>query len=309
MNRPVPTYQLYGENSGKEPDFWLHCETIRSRSSLHRWEIRPHRHETFFQILYIEAGSGDATFGHEVQALDPPSIVTVPPGLTHGFRFSRDIEGLVITILASHLGHPPSERSRFGEWLAAPHVTVLDRANPDAAFAMQTLKRLGEEFEHRRSGRNDLLEAYVTQAIRLTARISDESDVSQRPAEDGERRLEVLNGLIRQHFRSQKPASFYAGELGISLTHLNRITRAITGQTVHDLLMAKLTEEAKRELVFSISPVHEVGARLGFSDPAYFSRFFLKQTGDTPRAWRMKERMRLDGRTGGARSERSKTGS
>ena len=37
MTRYVPTYELYGETSGKEPDFWLHCETIPSRSSLHQW--------------------------------------------------------------------------------------------------------------------------------------------------------------------------------------------------------------------------------------------------------------------------------
>ncbi|TXI10768.1 MAG: AraC family transcriptional regulator, partial [Rhizobium sp.] len=52
MTRNVPTYELYGENSGGNPDFWLHCETISSRSSLHHWEIRPHRHDNFFQILY-----------------------------------------------------------------------------------------------------------------------------------------------------------------------------------------------------------------------------------------------------------------
>lgn len=300
MARHVPTYHLYGENSGKEPDFWLHCETIKSRSSLHRWEIRLHRHESFFQILYVEAGSGDATLDSKVHPLDPPVVVTIPPGVDHGFRFSRDIEGLVITILTSHLGHSSSERSRFGDWLAAARVTRLDPQNDEAAFAILTLRRLGEEFEHRRSGRNELLAAYVTQALRLTARISHEGDTSQLPAEGGERRMEVLSGLIQQHFRAHKSASFYAAELGMSLTHLNRITRAMTGHTVHDLLCAKLIEEAKRELLFSIASAGEIGLRLGFADPAYFSRFFLKESGLTPRAWRMKERMRLDMATGGS---------
>lgn len=291
--RHVPTYQLYGENSGGEPDFWLHCETIKSRSSLHRWEIRPHRHESFFQILYVEAGSGDAIFDSSVHPLDPPTIVTVPPGLNHGFRFSRDIEGLVVTILSSHLG-PPSERSRFGEWLTSPHVTRLDPQNTDAAYAMLTIRQLGEEFEHRRSGRNELMAAYVTQALRLTARISYEDHASQLPADDKERRMEMLNGLVRQYFRAHKPASFYAAELGISLTHLNRITRAMTGHTAHDLISAKLIEEARRELVFSVASVKEIGLHLGYADPAYFSRFFLHQTGETPRAWRIRERTRLE---------------
>lgn len=294
MTRHIPTYELYGENTGREPDFWLHCETIRSRSSLHQWEIRLHRHESFFQILYIEAGSGDAIFGEKRHAIHPPAIITVPPGLHHGFRFSRDIDGHVITILKSHLSHAPGDRSQLGEWLAMPHLTSLDPQNAEAAHVMQTLKRLGDEFENRRSGRNEVLAAYVALALRLTARISHEGNTDEFPRDENARRMEMLNELIQQHFRSQKPASFYARELGVSPTHLTRIVRSMTGNTPHELIAGKLVEEAKRQLVFTLASVQEIGFRLGFADPAYFSRFFLKYTGETPRIWRMKEKLRLE---------------
>ncbi|MDC9811790.1 MULTISPECIES: helix-turn-helix domain-containing protein [Rhizobium] len=294
MSRHVPTYELYGENTGRGPDFWLHCETIRSRSSLHQWEIRLHRHESFFQILYIEGGSGDAIFGQGSHALRPPAVITVPPGLNHGFRFSRDVDGLVITLLRSHLGHPLGDKSQLGEWLAAPHLTPLDPENAEAAYVMQTLRRLGDEFENRRSGRNEVLAAYVALALRLTARISDQGNTRELPPDENERRLEMLNELIQRHFRSHKPASFYARELGVSPTHLTRIVRSMTGNTPHELLAGKLIEEAKRQLVFTLGSVQEIGFRLGFADPAYFSRFFLKYTGETPRVWRVKEKVRLE---------------
>ncbi|MBB3350790.1 helix-turn-helix domain-containing protein [Rhizobium lentis] len=294
MSRHIPTYELYGENTGRSPEFWLHCETIRSRSSLHQWEIRLHRHESFFQILYIEAGSGDAIFGNRNHAICPPAIITVPPGLNHGFRFSRDIDGLVITILKSHLSHPPGERSQLGEWLAMPLLTPLAPDNAEAAYVMQTLRRLGDEFENRRGGRNEVLAAYVGLALRLTARISHEGHAQELPSNENERRMEMLDELIQQHFRSHRPASFYAKELGISSTHLSRIVRSMTGNTPHELIAGKLIEEAKRQLVFTIGSVQEIGFRLGFADPAYFSRFFLKYTGETPRVWRMNEKARLE---------------
>jgi len=292
MSRPVPTYDLYGENTARGPDFWLHCETIRSRSSLHQWEICLHRHESFFQILYIESGSGDAIFGEKSYTIRPPAIITVPPGLNHGFRFSRDIDGLVITLLRSH--HPLGDRSQFGEWLATPHLTPLDPDNAEAAYVMQTLRRLGDEFENRRSGRNETLGAYVALALRLTARISHEGNSYELVSNENERRMEILNELLQQHFRSHKPASFYASELGISPTHLTRIVRSTTGSTPHELIAGKLIEEAKRQLVFTLSSVQEISFRLGFADPAYFSRFFLKYTGETPRVWRVKEKVRLE---------------
>ncbi|SCB59348.1 transcriptional regulator, AraC family [Rhizobium aethiopicum] len=294
MRRPIPTYELYGENTGRTPEFWLHCETIRSRSSLHQWEIRLHRHENFFQILYIEAGSGNAIFGARSHGIRPPAVITVPPGFNHGFRFSRDIDGLVITILGSHLSHPPGERSHLGEWLAMPHLTPLDSNNTEAAYVMQTLRRLGDEFENRRSGRNEVLAAYVGLALRLTARISREGNAQEFPSNENERRMEMLNELIQQHFRSHKPASFYAKELGVSSTHLTRIARSMTGNTPHQLIAGKLIEEAKRQLIFTIGSVQEIGFRLGFADPAYFSRFFLKYAGETPRVWRMSEKARLE---------------
>jgi len=293
MAKTVPTYGLYGENTGRKPDFWLHCETIPSRSSLHHWEIRPHRHDHFFQILYIDSGSGEAMFSSIWHAIEPHSVVTVPPGLDHGFRFSKDIDGFVITVLSSHLKAIPGDRSRLGAWMASPHLTKLDMDNEDARYAAASLRRLGREFVHRQSGRNDLLEAYLTSALLLTARLSSEKSEGGIAADENERRMELLHGLIQRHFKAHQPATFYAEALGISSTHLNRIARATTGYGTSELIARRLLDEAKRELVFTFGSVQEIAYRLGFSDAAYFSRFFLKQAGKTPRAWRMAERAKL----------------
>ena len=288
MIKNVPTYELYGERTGNAPDFWLHCETIPSRSSLHRYEIGLHRHESFFQILYISAGSGDALFGNERLTLSPGAVVTVPPALGHGFRFSRDIDGYVFTMLASHLRLAGAAR-RFA---AEPRVTPLDPGDPDGAFVLSTLERLAAEWTGRRSGRTDLMEAYLACVLALTARLWSRNDPAEGAGETA-RRMEHLNGLIQQHFRSQKPATFYAQELGISPTHLNRIVKAATGMTAHAYIGRKLVDEARRELVFTETPAQEIGLRLGFADPAYFSRYFLRETGETPRAFRLAERARL----------------
>ena len=288
MTRAVPTYDLYGERAGNLPDFWLHCETIPSRSSLHRYEIGLHRHESFFQILYISAGSGDALLDGERLTLTPPAIVTVPPAIGHGFRFSRDIDGYVFTMLASHL-RLAGEAGRFA---TEPCVTPLDPGDPDGAFVASSLERLAAEWVGRRSGRTDLMEAYLVSVLTLAARRWSRDNLVEGTREAA-RRMEHLNGLIQQHFRGQKPANFYAQELGISPTHLNRIVKAATGLAAHAYIGRKLIDEAKRELVFTEMPAQEIGLRLGFADPAYFSRYFLRETGKTPRAWRLRERARL----------------
>lgn len=288
MAKTVPTYDLYGERAGTAPDFWLHCETIPSRSSLHRYEIGLHRHESFFQILYISAGSGDARFGAETVALTPPAIVTVPPTVGHGFRFSRDVDGHVFTMLASHL----RLSGEVGRFAAAPRVTPLDAGDPDGGFVLAALERLAGEWVGRKSGRTDLMEAYLVSVLTLAARLWSRADPMAGPGEAA-RRMEHLNSLIQQHFRSQKPARFYAREIGISPTHLNRVVKAATGLTAHAYIARKRIDEAKRALVFTEAPAQEIGLALGFADAAYFSRSFLRATGATPRAFRLAERARL----------------
>lgn len=288
MVKHLPTYDLYGERAGNRPDFWLHCETIPSRSSLHRYEIGLHRHESFFQILYISAGSGDARFGDETVALTPPAIVTVPPAVGHGFRFSRDVDGHVFTMLASHL----RLSGEAGQFAAEPRVTPLKADDPDGGFVLAALERLAGEWTGRRSGRTDLMEAYLVSVLTLAARLSSRDNPPDGTGETA-RRMEHLNGLIQQHFRSQKPAQFYAREIGISPTHLNRVVKAATGLTAHAYIARKRIDEAKRALVFTEAPAQEIGLALGFADAAYFSRAFLRATGATPRAFRLAERARL----------------
>jgi len=44
--------------------------------------------------------------------------------------------------------------------------------------------------------------------------------------------------------------------------------------------------EAKRQLVFTTQPIHDISAELGFADPSHFARFFRKQTGTAPHEFR-----------------------
>ncbi|MCA1404412.1 helix-turn-helix domain-containing protein [Ensifer sp. IC3342] len=293
MKRAIPTYELYGEESGERPDFWLHCETIPSRSRLHHWEIGLHRHQSFFQILYIAKGSGDALFGETSQAISPPAVITIPPGVSHGFRFSRDIDGFVFTVLASHLPAAPGGRSRLGKWLSTAGLTPLGEGE-DGRYIAETLQRLAEEWQARRSYRTGLLDAYLSTVLTLTARLAEAPRTDATAVEsENERRMERFDALLRQHVLAHRPAAFYARELGLSQTHLNRLVRAMTGQSVHEVIAERLLNAARRELVFTRASVQEISFRLGFSDAAYFSRFFVRHIGTTPRAWRMAERQKL----------------
>ncbi len=281
--------QLYGEDSAQRADFRFHCETLFSRSSLHRFEIGLHRHEGFLQILYISGGEGDAVLKGEVKAITPPALIVVPPGFQHGFRFSPDISGVIVTIIPAALPAPIQALSR--QYLRAPNlITLQDGQKPsDVRLCCETITR---EHSERGLASMSLIEGQIVSLIVYLARISQQ--ISQETGLDANGdRVERLLTLIARHIRQQKRTAFYAGQLGVSQTHFNRLVRQKCGTSLQRLIAQKQLDIAKQELLFTASTVQMVASGLGFDDPAYFSRFFQRETGMSPRAWRTAEQAKL----------------
>lgn len=291
--RSVPTYGLYGEASAEAGDFWIHAEPIASRSQLFNWEIARHRHENFFQILYIRNGEGDALFGQDIVRLGQGSLVLVPPRITHGFRFSQDIDGQVITTLADRLARAGTT---YGHNLSVPSVLALDLENPDDRYLLATVDRLVEEISRGIAPRTGLVDAYLDIILGLAPAIDPKSGLDGEAKSQDRVRIQRLNNLIGAHFRQHRPIEFYAGRLGLSPTHLNRIARSQTGRTISGLLTDRIISEARRGLLFSIMSIQDIALDLGFSDPAYFSRYFRNAVGETPRAFRERQRRLADAR-------------
>lgn len=282
----IPTYKLYGEDFASSPDFWLHTETIPERTRLHNFEIAEHRHAAFFQIFLVTGGRGELLSGGGVTDFTAPCVVFVPPGARHGFRYTRDVEGQVVTARADRLTAVTAVDRAIADFAARLRIITLDEGD-QARLAVQTVERLVAERGALAPGRAVMLEALMTAAIVALARAAGVPDSETAAAAP---RVEQLLALIGTHYREHRPLAFYAERIGVSATHLNRIARTATGLSVQALAARRLLDEARRDLVFSPSPVQTIAYALGFSDPAYFNRFFRRGTGVTPGAYREAER-------------------
>lgn len=86
--------------------------------------------------------------------------------------------------------------------------------------------------------------------------------------------------------RAGLPIGHYAAVLGISESRLTAHCRRHTGRSPLQIISACLVREAKQRMVSTGSSTSEIAFSLGFRDPAYFSRFFRLQTGQTPTEFR-----------------------
>ncbi len=74
--------------------------------------------------------------------------------------------------------------------------------------------------------------------------------------------------------------------LGVDRSTLYRWFRLATGLGISDYLAALRTKEACRLLKTTALPVAAIGKAVGLPTPTYFSRFFVRQTGLSPRSYR-----------------------
>lgn len=288
MPPQLPTYALYGEH-GKTMDVeWLHVESIAARSRLHDWEIKPHRHDSLFQILYIRRGRAMVTAEGAVRRIEGPCVVTVPSLTAHGFSFSSRVDGLVITVLEQHLRELLAREPSLQDQALRLRRDALDATSVEAVDTAAVSLR--GEFLSTAPWRSLAIDAALLRLVVALSRCGGE-DVPQ--AHEGERAVEHVRrfrALVEQRFRGQANLSHCAQTLGITPTQLNRVCHRVLGQSALSVMNARVVLEAQRELAYTTLSVKHIALGLGFADPAYFTRFFLRETGRTPTEWRMAAR-------------------
>lgn len=78
----------------------------------------------------------------------------------------------------------------------------------------------------------------------------------------------------------------YAARLGCSVRTLTRACLAVTGRTAKQVVDDRVALEAQRLLACTDLSVAEIGRRLGFGEPTNFGRFFHREAGQSPGAFR-----------------------
>jgi AraC family transcriptional activator of pobA len=281
----VPAFWLYGERrDGRFPDA-LHIETIVARSSLHNWRIEPHRHRDLHQFFFLSSGGGHAGIDGEHRELRAGTAIAMPPLVVHEFLFDTGTDGFVASVPESTLRRLCLAEAGAANALSKP---LLQEASPAAARELaSTMAAALAEFTRHHPSREIALAAHAELIAIWFARAASCYDTHSETARDTH--IPVLRRfveLVEADFVSHKPLSFYSDTLGISIPQLTRICRGVLGcpaiQVIHDRLML----EARRQLVYTSTNVAQIAYGLGFSDPAYFSRFFAARAGMAPSRYR-----------------------
>jgi len=325
MRNSIPIYKLYGERDATrlqpgtdefdlplgddngasapqpitEPEFF-HLESIPERSRLHDLHIKPHRHTNLFQLLYITHGQAEISFDDQNLTMHAGQLITVPPGTVHGFKFSNDIDGWVISLTDYHLGEilapAPKLLAHLDKAICVDtniNATKTDQTNPNGAINPVDflISQLAREYYSHNTGRLFALRHILGLLLLDIGRTAPQGDPAHLSRQEQKtEKFRKFQMLVEQFYKQHKSLEFYAREIGITTTQLNRIAKDIYGMTASEVLQNRLMLEAKRTLIYTDIAVQQIADELGFRDAAYFSRFFAKKANTPPAQFRSDHR-------------------
>jgi AraC family transcriptional activator of pobA len=281
----VPQFALYGEAARAENAEFVHIELIETRSRLHDWRISNHTHRGLFQVLFLFAGHVRASIDGAVWERDGPTAITIHPSSVHGFEFSPEALGHVLTldqqvVFARAAGEGDIFSSLFVQPLAI-HLPPQARERIEAL-----LQNLMVEASWPHFGHTLMLEWLARSALLLLVRVHAENRAAGQSGHGEFELFTRFRAEVERNFRQQWQVGQYAAALRVTPARLNRLCLKVAGKSAFDIGQDRLMLEACRKLTYAPSNIATIGYELGFQDPAYFSRLFKKRVGVTPKQFR-----------------------
>ncbi len=209
--------------------------------------------------------------------------------MVHGFRWDPGSEGTVVTIADSFKDDLALLAGDAAIGAALQQPLVIEHADGDEAVGRLTaaFRAIAREFVYEQVGRTTAISGQLLVLFAQLARLRQQNlraaAATNARGADAYRRFREL---VETHFRAHWPVSSYAAALAATERSLRRLTLKFANQSPIQLIHRRLLLEAKRNLLYTATPIAEVGYALGFEDPSYFTRFFIDHAGQTPLQFR-----------------------
>ncbi len=245
----------------------------------------PHRH-SYYEIFIFYKGGGKHTIDFKEYDIETNALHFISPGQVHLIKRTKGCYGYVITFpedlyLINGQQHFLRQISLYHNYSEPPMFTC--NAEEMKRFKL-IIERLNTEYQSEGMMREELMRSYLSVILIHSNRIFQQQKKGKKtqPAQVTSDIVQRFRLLLDEHILVVQSVNGYAALLNITPNHLNDVVKKNTGITASAHISERILLEAKRLLLNTEYSAKEIAHALNFNDPAYFGRFFRKQTSCSP---------------------------
>ncbi|WP_148505278.1 helix-turn-helix domain-containing protein [Paenibacillus beijingensis] len=247
-----------------------------------RW----HRHD-HYELFWITGGAGNASVDFQEYFIEAGTMMLISPGQVHAVNLIQPLKGFLLIFSPFYMaGLRESSFERSPVSLSGNIGQPVMTVDEERFDVMNGLLRLLEreyrsDLDHRQTALGSLLNLVMIEADRFS-----HSKLQDHRNDAGYMLASRFLSRVESDFRTRLRVSDYAALFHVTNNHLIDTVKRIVGRPAGELIRERRLLEAKRLLRYSGLTVDEIACQLSFDDPSYFSRFFKKNTGTSPTAFR-----------------------
>jgi AraC-like DNA-binding protein len=239
-------------------------------------KTRPHKHDEYFELIFLNEGEGFHSIEDEKFIVTAPEFYFLKPGQLHFWQFTSVPKGFVILFKEEEfdvLGE--RDLLEMNRQLIAITRLGLAQENYPAGILEELFSEYKSYSQFSRPILHGLLKALFGKLLRLA---EQEMKKPAIPVSLFNRFQQLLQKEIPRFHKVNQ----FAGLLNITPQNLNAVCMKQTGRNASEMITSRILLEAKRYILHTENSVNEIAEILNFTDTSNFVKFFKKAEGVTP---------------------------
>lgn len=246
----------------------------------------------FFSVIRVVSGSLVIRLDHQTHIVTSGQLVIASPATMRKFVSVSDdcaIEGFSFTLDFLKQKTPEDNSQEKLNFFSSEYHSVWPLTDQENQLYHQLIRQLLKRSRtagSRMFGQELLFLSFMEMIYELAAigrkHMADRYQYGRK-----EELVMKFRQLALQHHTTRCNLSFYSDQLFVTSKYLSETVKELTGKTAGQVISELNAMEAKHLLESTSLTISEISYRLNFCDPAFFSKFFKRIYGVSPKAYRL----------------------
>ncbi|QMW02803.1 AraC family transcriptional regulator [Spirosoma foliorum] len=249
----------------------------------------------FYMLCLIRKGEGIYHFDQNGYYLKANTLCLIKPYTLVSWHAQTPFQEGFCCTFSEGFFNEGLENKHWLKRLAIPGHAIIPLTEAETSYFTLLLDDMEHEYGCRSNPDAELIRSQLHVLIRKAASLFAGRDNQITPKNGAA--IEIVKSFLQYckddfaNLMSGKIATLpslkqQAERLYITPNHLNDTVRAILGKSVGQYIQEELAGVATGLLVQTKLTIAQIADQLGFSDASYFARFYKKQAGISPSAFR-----------------------